>query len=98
MSKLTTEALDTIETLSRRVEIILSLQPLTSRDLRRFPPQDGDTMGADLGIGETSLDHLVRPWINKRFRVPDNKPQLAPGTISGATTFKELCEFAGAEQ
>lgn len=88
-------AVEEVYGLSRKAEIIVSLQTFTSRNLTTAPPEDGDKL-ADLGVGNQNLDRFIRPWINKRFRVPDGKDRLPPGAITGKTTFKELCVAGGA--
>lgn len=75
-------------------EIVQSLQQYTDRDLSNHPPQDTEKVGDDLGVSKTNLDRFIRPWINKRFRVPAGKSRLPPGTIKSDTTFKALCDYA----
>lgn len=89
-------AIAEVSALSRKAEIIVSLQTFTSRNLTADPPKDDDKL-ADLGVGDRNLDRFIRPWINKRFRDPDGNSRLPPGAITGKTTFKELCKAGGAE-
>ena len=90
------QAVSAWSNLSRVAEIIITLQTFTLRDLTQFPPKADETLGQDLGVGDTNLDRFVRPWINKRFRERDAKPRLPPGSVTGKATFKQLCTMAGA--
>lgn len=88
-------AASTVAALTPLEEIIATLQAFTSRDLAADPPKPAEKLGVDLGIGNSNLDRFIRPWINKRFRVPKKMGRLPPGAINGDTTFKQLCEAAG---
>jgi len=90
------DAVASISSLSRLAEIIISLQNYTSRNLTALPPGDDEKLGSNIGVSDSSLDRFIRPWIYKRFRRPDGKTRLPPGTITGETTFKALKDFAGA--
>src|SRR4051794_7253182 len=90
------QAVAALSNLTGVAEIIITLQTFTSRNLTQFPPRPDEALGQDIGVGDTNLDRFVRPWINKRFREGDGKPRLPPGAITGKTTFKQLCEMAGA--
>ncbi|MEA3030375.1 MAG: hypothetical protein QOJ53_513 [Sphingomonadales bacterium] len=92
----TEEAVQSLAALSRKAEVIITLQAFTARSLTANPPADGESLGENIGVGDRNLDRFVRPWINKRFRVPDGKPRIPPGAITGKTTFKQLCDLAGA--
>jgi hypothetical protein len=97
MSKAIQRAVAHLAAMSPVAEIIVSLQTFTSRDLTANPPGADEKLGPDLGIGDSNLDKFIRPWINKRFRVPAGDPRLPPGAIKGDTTFKQLCKMAGVD-
>lgn len=81
---------------ARKAEIVASLDEYTGRDLVALPPGDPEALGANIGVGDTNLDRVIRPWINRRYLVPDGKPRLPPKSITGKTTFAALLKLAGA--
>lgn len=89
-------AISEVRALSRRALLIVWLQGFTQRNLTSEPPGDAEKLVSNLGVGATSLDRFVRPWVNQQFRVPDNKTRLAPGTLDATVTFKQLRDYANA--
>jgi hypothetical protein len=94
LSKRTRLLTKTLEALSDEIKLIAGLDPMTYRNLTDNPPGKNETM-AHIGIGPTNLDTVVRSWINRDFRKPRGKTQLATGTIKSSTKSSKRVELSG---
>lgn len=78
-----------LQGLTDEQRLVAGLDPLTFRDLATNPPASSETM-QQIGISKTNLDTVVRSFVNRSFRQPSGKPQLAPGSIKTSTTWTQL--------
>lgn len=74
-------------------ELIIALDALTDRDLKKYPPQDNETM-AQIGLDGSALIRL-RKYVNIRFRRPRGQRDVTALQLNGATTFAQLKALCG---
>lgn len=90
LSARTLAAAATIGTLA---ELIIALDALTDRDLKKYPPQDAETM-SQIGLDGNALIRL-RKYVNIRFRRPRGQRDVTALQLNGATTFAQLKALCG---
>ena len=70
------------------LDIIDFSSPLTEEEINDRLTKD-TTLG-QLGISSTKCDRIVRPLINRKFRIPAGKSRLPRGSIKTTTKVSSL--------